>query len=118
MGKSYFFFKDETPPRATPGIPDVYWDGKPEIDLADDPVTGKPRVFSSKSEKARYLKEHNIVQVDARVHGAPLSTTNAPQGTDPAKSREEVRKTVAEVRKMGIDYRRQQYLKIVKEGKR
>jgi hypothetical protein len=117
MGKSYFFFKDEPVAPKMASVADVYWDGKPEVDLADDPTTGRPRVFSSRAEKAQYLKEHNIVQVDSRVHGAPLSSINVPQGTK-SDSRDEIRKALADVKKMGIDYRRQQYLKIVKEGKR
>ena len=32
-------------------FPDVYWDGKPEEGLADDPLTGKPRVFFRKARR-------------------------------------------------------------------
>jgi hypothetical protein len=113
MGKSYFYFKDPVP-ESMPGIPDVYWDGKPEIDLADDPVTGRPRVFGSRGEKARYLKERGIYQVD-KSH--KLRAPDVPQGTK-EESRDKIRQTLAEIKNMGIDYRRQQYLKIVNESRK
>jgi len=82
-------------------LPDVYWDGKPEHGLADDPVTGKPRVFSSKMEKARYLKERGLVEGWAK------------NPTDVRKNgREEAISALKEVSKWGKDYRRQQFLRI------
>lgn len=98
------------------GVPDVYWDGKPEEGLADDPVTGKPRVFGSKGEKAAYLKERGLQEAGDRMNGAPPSIlSQAPQRTD---SRHEVRMALKKVREMGRDVRRQEYLRITKEGRR
>lgn len=99
-----------------PWVPDVFWDGKAEKTLADGP-DGKSRVFGSKREKAIYLKQHHIAEAGDKVHGSfYLPATK--QKTDRAKAREEIRKTIAHVQNMGRDYRRQQYLKIVKEAER
>lgn len=103
-----------TNPKAN--VPDVYWDGKPEINLADDPVTGQPRVFSSKGEKAAYLKERGLIEAGDRKHGAPIEM--AREKEERPSSRDEVRKTLQHIRNMGQDVRRQQYLKIMKEGRR
>lgn len=97
-------------------VPDVYWDGKPEINLADDPNTGKPRIFSSKAEKAEYLKEHGLIEAGDRKHGAPLSMIQ--EQNQKFDSREEVRKALQKVKSMGRDVRRQEYLKLTKEGRR
>lgn len=94
---------------------DVYWDGKPEENLADDPITGKPREFLSKGHKAKYLKERGLVEAGDRVHGAPLSTVNVSRGTD---SKTQVRLALKHVREMGQDVRRQEFLRITKEGRR
>lgn len=95
------------------GIPDVFFDGKPEENLADDPQTGKPRVFASKGEKAAYLKERGIVEAGDRFHGAPFQAT-APEKRN---SRDVVREALHRVKQMGQDVRRQAYLKIVKENR-
>lgn len=102
------------------GIPDVYWDGKPEENLADDPQTGMPRVFSSKAEKAAYLKSRGLMEAGDRVHGAPMSVTQMVERPSHQKtdSREIVRKALADVKKMGIDYRRREFLRIKKQGER
>ena len=82
--------------------PDVYFDGKPEHGLADDPNTGKPRVFNSKGEKARYLREHNLVEgwhkTEQKQESARVSAERA----------------LAEVRKMGAEFKRQEFLRIKK----
>ncbi len=96
----------------TQGVPDVYWDGKPEENLADDPVTGKPRVFLSKGHKAAYLKERGLMEAGDRVRGAPYMP-GIPAKTD---SKHEVRMALKQVREMGQDVRRQAYLRIIKEG--
>lgn len=101
---------------STTAVPDVYWDGKPEVNLADDPTTGKPRVFSSKGEKAAYLKERGLIEAGDRKHGAPIEM--AREKEERTSSRDEVRKTLQHIRNMGQDVRRQQYLKIMKEGQR
>lgn len=97
-------------------VPDVYWDGKPEENLADDPRTGKPIVFSSKGEKAAYLKSRGIAEAGDRVHGAPVELhRNQERKVD---SEHEVKMALKHVREMGRDVRRQAYLKILKEGRR
>lgn len=91
---------------------DVYWDGKPEQGLADDPVTGKPRIFSSKGEKAAYLRSRGLQEAGDTYHGAPLQIhKNQERRSD---SRHEVMMALKKVREMGQDVRRQEYLKIVK----
>jgi len=97
------------------GIPDVYFDGKPEENLADDPRTGKPRVFSSKAEKAAYLKERGLIEAGDRVHGAPVSLIKKEESRN---SRDMVREALHRVKQMGRDVRRQAYLKIMKEAQR
>ena len=97
-------------------VPDVYFDGKPEINLADDPTTGKPRVFSSRGEKAAYLKERGICEAGDKVRGAPVMLhKEKPPKLD---SRHEVQMALKRVKEMGRDVRRQEYLKIQKEGRR
>lgn len=98
------------------GVPDVYWDGKPEENLADDPATGKPRVFASPGEKASYLKSRGIMEAGDRVHGAPPETWK--NGTQRTNSRHEVQMALKKVREMGRDNRRQEFLKITKENQR
>lgn len=96
-------------------VPDVYWDGKPEENLANDPSTGKPRVFLSKLDKARYLQERGIMEAGDRIHGAPIQVSRMKPERD---TRQEVRMALKKVREMGIDVRRQEYLRIKKEGMR
>jgi hypothetical protein len=102
--------------RPAVGLPDVYWDGKPEINLADDPTTGKPRVFASKQEKANYLKRKGLTEAGDSVHGAPIVVSRESQPK--RDSSHEVRMAIKQVREMGIDVRRQAYLKIIKERNR
>lgn len=96
-------------------VPDVYWDGKPEENLADDPNTGKPRIFASKREKAEYLRSRGIMEAGDRVHGAPIMVSKS-QEIKPHDSRHEVMMALKRVKEMGRDVRRQEYLKIKKEG--
>lgn len=98
-------------------VPDVYWDGKPEGNLADDPVTGQPRVFLSRGQKAAYLKERGLMEAGDRVHGAPVMF-HKEQVAPRKDTRHEVRMALKRVREMGRDVRRQQYLRIVREGQR
>lgn len=93
--------------------PDIYFDGKPEENLADDPATGRARVFFSKGEKASYLKERGLMEAGDRVHGAPVmaSQSQAPK----LDSRHEVQMALKKVREMGQDVRRQELLRIRKE---
>jgi hypothetical protein len=96
---------------------DVFWDGKAEHGLPDDPKTGQPRVFGSKSEKAAFLKENYLVEAGDRVHGSTIHQT---RGNDERKesSRAVVEEALRHVRSMGKDYRRQEYLKIIQESQR
>jgi len=94
-------------------VPDVFWDGKPEVNLADDPNTGKPRVFSSKGEKAAYLKERGLREAGDKVRGAPVMIhQNQNIRTD---SKHEVKMALKRVKEMGIDRRRQEYYRIMKQ---
>lgn len=96
-------------------VPDVYWDGKPEENLADDPHTGKPPVFLSKAHKAAYLQEHGLREAGDRYHGAPFTSINQGQKVD---TRHEVRKALQQVKQMGKEYRKQEYQRIMKERER
>lgn len=84
--------------------PDVYWDGKEEHGLADDPVTGKPRVFLSRGQKAAYLKERGLSEAGDRYHGAPATMETTKK--DSRQSRELVRSALREVKTYGREYRR------------
>lgn len=95
---------------------DVYWDGKPEINLADDPLTEKPREFLSKGHKAAYLRDRGLMEAGDRYHGAPVSFYKN-QERKAVNSRNEVRSALKKVKEMGRDRRRYEYLKIVKEGR-
>lgn len=98
------------------GVADVFWDGKPEENLADDPNTGKPRVFFSKGEKAAYLKSRGIMEAGDRVHGAPVQIhQNQNKKTD---TRPLVQAAIREVMKMSPARRHQEYLKVTKGGRR
>lgn len=100
------------------GVPDIYWDGKPEENLADDPLTEKPRVFGSKAEKAAYLREKGIREAGDRHHGAPVMVSRESMSTPSyQESRHEVRMALKKVKEMGQDVKRQAYLKILKEGR-
>jgi hypothetical protein len=91
----------------------VYWDGKPEENLADGP-DGKPMVFLSRGQKAAYLKAKGLQEAGDRYHGAPISF-HRNQERKVVDSRHEVRMALKKVQGMGRDNRRQQYLKILKE---
>jgi len=81
--------------------------------LADDPNTGKPRVFSSKGEKAAYLKERGLREAGDKVRGAPVMIhQNQNIRTD---SKHEVKMALKRVKEMGIDRRRQEYYRIMKQ---
>lgn len=95
-------------------MPDVYFDGKPEENLADDPATGRPRMFGSRGEKAAYLKSRGLMEAGDTVHGAPVEVhRNQERRID---TRHEVQMALKKVRDMGRDNRRQEYLRITKEG--
>lgn len=94
---------------------DVFWDGKPEHGLADDPATGRPRVFGSKAEKAAYLKARGLTEAGDRHHGAPASVLNQQQRPETNAAAMQALKMV---REMGADRRRQEFNRIMKESGR
>lgn len=100
------------------GLPDVYWDGKPEHGLADDPVTGQPRVFSSKREKAQYLRDRNLVEAGDRVRGSHVTAGSQDVSVGSRGHSDVARRALHKVSQMGRDFRRQEYLRIVKESGR
>lgn len=96
-------------------LPDVYWDGTAEHGLADDPRTGQPRVFASKGEKARYLRERGLVEGGDKIHGAtPFSTGSGPR----ENPRDVAMKALHHVKQMGRDQKRKEILRILKEANR
>ena len=94
---------------------DIFWDGKPEENLADDPQTGQPPVFFSKGQKAAYLREKGICEAGDRVHGAPVTLVGQKHKVD---SRPQVREALHKVKQMGVDARHREYNRIIKEGQR
>lgn len=98
-------------------VPDVFWDGKPEENLANDPRTNKPIEFLSKGQKARYLKERGLMEAGDKYHGAPVSFSQN-QNRQVVNSKEEVFKALKKVKEMGRDARRREYLKIIKHAER
>ena len=98
-------------------VPDVYVDGKPDENLPDDPRTGNAPIFSSKLEKALYLRQHHLVEYRGREHGGPAIPREVPSYSR-EQGRHEALKALHRVKQMGRDVRRQEYLKIVKEGEK
>lgn len=99
----------------SPCVPDVYFDGKPEHNLADDPTTGQPRVFFSKGEKAAYLKQRGLMEAGDRVHGAPMmihQNQNRKVDTKP-----QVQEALRKVMQMSPSARHREYQRIRKEGR-
>lgn len=98
-------------------VSDVFWDGKPEENLADGP-DGRPRVFLSKGQKAQYLRDHGILEAGDAVHGAPFTAIRHDDGSD-RKNRwsAEVREARRKAESMGRDVRRQAVLKIIREAR-
>lgn len=98
-------------------VPDVFWDGKPEENLADGP-DGKPITFLSKGQKARYLQERGISEAGDSFHGAPFTTLVS---RDRTQEKRRFSGQVVEARKkvesMGKDVRRQAMLKITQEAR-
>ena len=85
-----------------------------EHGLPDDPKTGKPLVFSSKGEKARYLRANNLVEAGDRMGGAP-ATILRDQGPK-ENNREIALKALAHVKQMGQDRRREEFNRIRQQG--
>jgi len=96
------------------GVPDVYWDGKPETNLVDD--HGQPMQFISKGHKARWLKEKGLSEAGDRVRGGTaFDGVFEKKRPDKDKSREEVRQAIRMVREMGKDRRRSEIQKLLKQ---
>ena len=114
---SYVEWCDECSKGSHAVVYDVYWDGKPEENLADGP-DGKPRVFLSKGQKARYLRERGLSEAGDRVHGAPFTSIYK---EDPADRKRRNVHSVSEARRkveqMGKDVRRQAILKVVHDAR-
>lgn len=98
----------------TVGVADVFWDGTPEHGLPDDPRTGQPMVFGSKAEKARYLREHGLVEAGDKMHGSHATILR--QNQEAPARREEVEAALHYVKQMGADRRRQEFNRILKEN--
>ena len=98
-------------------FPDIFWDGKPEENLADGP-DGKPRTFLSRGQKAQYLKNQGISEAGDKFHGAPFTTLTSVDKEQ--KKRDNIR-MVQEARhkvdQMGKDVRRQAILKVIQEAR-
>mgnify|MGYP001566534691 CR=1 FL=1 len=98
-------------------LPDVFWDGRPEENLADGP-DGKPVTFLSRGQKARYLQERGIYEAGDRFHGAPFSSVSR---EDPGAKSRRSSAAVAEARRkvesMGQDVRRQAILKVIHDAR-
>jgi hypothetical protein len=108
---------DQCGSRMAVTIPDVYVDYKPELNLPDDPRTGKPPVFTSRQEKAKFLKEHHLVEVKDKEHGGPsLPSCEQPQNRE--QNIHGIRMILKNIREMGRDVRRQQFLKVLKTNGR
>lgn len=95
----------------------MFWDGKPELNLSQDPHTGKERTFFSKAQKASYLKERGIAEAGDRVHGAPVEVSRN-QAINKVDSRHEVQLALRKVKQMGRDQRHQAYLKLMKDNEK
>jgi len=93
-------------------MPDVFWDGKPEENLADG-ADGKPRVFGSKRDKAIYLKSKGIFEAGDSYHGAMMSATRVP-ARDTRKSLEQTREAIRKAKSMGADVRRREIHRMMK----
>lgn len=102
---------------SSPSFPDVYWDGKPEINLADGP-DGKPRVFLSKREKAAYLRERGIMEAGDRVGGAPFQYKREDPSVLKQRRIAEFREAERKVKQMGQDQKRQAILKVIQDARR
>lgn len=92
---------------------DVYFDGKEEHGLADDPTTGRPRVFGSRGEKARYLRERNLSEAGDKVRGAPPSASSVESHKNYGLSANQALQLVSQ---MGADVRRREFNRIMKES--
>mgnify|MGYP001607593859 CR=1 FL=1 len=94
------------------GMPDIYWDGKEEHGLPDDPKTGRPMVFRSKLEKQNFLRENCLVEAGDKTHGAFTSILDRRVHRGDSSV---AMQALAAVKEMGKDYRRQEINRILKD---
>lgn len=93
-------------------VPDLHFvPGKPEVNLPDDPTTGKPPVFQTRREMAAYLKKHHLVQVRDREHGGPAIPPAVPK-VDRSASYDRTRRMLKMFKEMGRDRFRQELYKV------
>lgn len=102
----------------TINFPDVFFDGKPEENLADDPRTGQPPVFFSKSHKAEYLRSKGLQEAGDRVHGSYATFAQNQNQNQKTDTKHEVKMVLKQIKEMGHDRRREEYNRIKKEGER
>ena len=95
-------------------VPDVFWDGKPEENLADGP-DGKPITFLSRGQKAQYLRDRGICEAGDQYHGAAFTGLTTKEKKNPF-SKEAVAEARRQVENMGRDVRRQKVLEIIKRA--
>ena len=98
-------------------VPDVFWDGRPEENLADGP-DGKPITFISRGQKAAYLKEKGLYEAGDKFHGAPFtSIMKEDASTRKRRGLAEVAEARRKVQQMGQDVRRQAILKVIHDAR-
>lgn len=99
-------------------FPDIFWDGRPEENLADG-ADGKPVTFLSRSHKARYLADRGIREAGDTVHGAPFTSLVS---RDKEQKKRDNMHAIGEARRkveqMGKDVRRQALLKVISDARR
>ena len=101
-------------------LPDVYFDGKPEENLANGP-DGKPITFSSKGEKAAYLESKGLREAGDRYHGAPISSVESEaRRLEMVKvnNRKEIKEALEKVKRMPANQRREEYLRLINTDRR
>lgn len=95
-------------------VPDVFWNGKPEENLADGD-DGKPRVFLSKGQKAMYLREKGIREAGDKFHGAPNTViVSDDKGARKLRNKEEVIAARRKVESMSRDYRHNEFMRLTR----
>lgn len=100
------------------GVADVYWDGKAEHGLPDDPRTGQPRVFGSKGEKAAFLRAHGLKEAGDRMHGGNATMNGRDRHTeDPAKARDAVNRALAHVKQLPKEERQRRIMTLISRFK-
>ncbi len=95
-------------------IPDVYWDGRVEKNLVDH--RGNPVTFTSKRDKARFLKEKGLSEAGDRVRGGTaFDGVFDRRRPDKNTIRKEVHESIQMVRQMSPDKRRAEIKRFVEQ---